>query len=191
MADDTSWWNFWSDDTEQPDYGDSDYNNIGPVADGNIYGSYLDTGEYDADAWGTTLWGEGNYDEYGHFEAPKEESSSSSGLGKWASSPQGVSTILGVGATALKGYQAYQQQQYQRERAEEQERLQREDQKFRALMELAKLKYGPQPGGGGGGGSASRRNEMMIQALQQGSNEKVAALNNLARNYGSAITGNR
>ena len=188
MAEDTSWWNFWSDDT--PDYGTSDYDNIGPVADGNIYGDYLDTGDYDSDAWGTTLWGKDNYNEHGHYDTSESDDESFWGdLGDWASSPGGASTILGVGSTAFQAWSQSEKSKYERERAEEKERLQREDQKFKALIELAKLKYGPKPGGSGGG-SASRRNELMIQTLNQGSANKQSALNSLAQNYGTAVTRN-
>lgn len=113
-------------------------------------------------------------------------------LGDFFTSKEGISSILGAGKGFLQMYQESEKEKYNRDQLAAKEALAREDMKFKALIELAKLKYGPQGGGGGGGGgSASRRNELMIAALTKGADEKVAALNNLAQNYGAAVTRNR
>ena len=171
--------------------------NFGPYSTPDEYGSYLDDyyGGLGSDTSYDITYGDDNYgpfasgDEYGSY-LDNDDSGDSwwSGVGDWAS--KNPNTILGVGLAGFQAWQKSEQQKFDRERAEEKERLAREDQKFKALIELAKLKYGPKPGGSGGG-SASRRNELMIQALQNGSSNKINALNALAQNYGSAVTRNK
>lgn len=160
----------------------------------NYFGIDYDS-PYNSGDFGTDDW---NFDFDTTFDtqasqAPAEESSFWGGLGDWASSREGMQGILGAGAGLFSAYNQKEQRDYAREQSEQALALKREDQKFAALIELAKLKYAPQRGGsgGGGGGSASRRNELMISALQRGADDKVSALNALAQNYGQAVTSGR
>lgn len=68
--------------------------------------------------------------------------------------------------------------------AKESRKEQLEAEKFKYLIELAKLKYGPKSGGGGGGRSS---NAAVISALNQGTANKVNALQNFGASYAQAV----
>lgn len=68
--------------------------------------------------------------------------------------------------------------------AKEARKEQLEAEKFKYLIELAKLRYGPKSGGGGGGRAS---NAAVISALNQGTANKVNALQNFGASYAQAV----
>ena len=62
---------------------------------------------------------------------------------------------------------------------------QQQNDKFNALMELAKLKYGSK--GGGGGGTLRNKNADLIEVLSQGTDEQLKSLNAFSQNYTGAL----
>jgi hypothetical protein len=127
---------------------ESDVEGFGPVADDDTYGAYLDDAED-----GSISGGYDSILDYGdaYADSPDSQSNSNSGWGSF---------FTDVGKGALKGliaqggtiYGAYNQKQIQDEAL----RQKKESDKYAALMELAKLRYGQKGGVGGGGGGASR-----------------------------------
>lgn len=102
-----------------------------------------------------------------------------SGIGSALSQGPVLGAALTAGAGLIKETMALD-----KEKQAEKQKL--EDEKFKYLLELAKLKYGPQSGGGGGGGAAARNAEI-ISALNTGTNQQVNALHNFAQLYGAAV----
>lgn len=60
---------------------------------------------------------------------------------------------------------------------------QKESEKFKYLVELAKLKYGSKGGGGGGGGSLRNKNADLIEVLASGNDDRLKALEQFTAGY--------
>lgn len=87
--------------------------------------------------------------------------------------------VLQTGAGLFQGLSSIDAQKEQEDRL-------REANKFSALIELAKLKYGAK-GGGGGGGTLRNKNADLIEVLSAGTDDELKALSSLSSNYVGAL----
>lgn len=172
-------------------YGNDPWSDPGFQQD--MFGFYqeIDPG-YSQDQFGDLLDYVQNNDSLGGYwddgvQTTPEQEEGGSGIGKILSNPNTLGALFKGGSLLFQGLSAKEQRDYQKKIAEDKLKLERENAKFKYLMELAKLKYAPRGGGGGGGGGGASSNAAVISALNAGTNAKVAALNNLAKNYGAAI----
>ena len=95
--------------------------------------------------------------------------------------------VLSTGLTGLVSLYSNSQEQ---KAQEEQLAMQQQQDQFKLLTELAKLKYlgtGKGGGGGGGGGVKRNRNADLIEVIAAGTDDKLKALDDFARNYVSAV----
>jgi len=107
-------------------------------------------------------------------------------FGKYLKSPTGIGQLL---TTGLGLYGQVTKSDLEREQSEAALAAQKENERFKFLTELAKLKYLKQGGGGGGGGggAGTNRNAELIKILSAGQTDMQQALNALTTGYVSAL----
>lgn len=98
-------------------------------------------------------------------------------IGGLIKNPAFLSTALTTGANLFQGLGTLDQQKEALNR-------QREADKFKYLVDLAKIKYGS---GGGGGGTLRNKNADLIEVLAAGQDDELKALESLSKNYVGAL----
>lgn len=163
---------------------------IGPVADGAQYGDWLEdtagttgVGPWSSgDAYGEVLESDGLFDGLGGFGASSSiPGTKDTGGFNWEKLASQALGGLVAGAPGILG--AKNQQDLLKAKQAEDARNER----LRAMVELAKLKYGAKGGGGGGGGNANAQAQMRINALLAGSKAKSDAAQALGSSVAAAF----
>ncbi len=119
------------------------------------------------------------------FTGGASSSSSNTGggfsIGGLLKDPAVLSSLITTGGGLLSGLSGLDLKEEELARA-------REDEKFKYLLELAKLKYGAHGGGGAKApGSLRNKNADLIEVLSAGTDDKLRALDQMAKSYIGAL----